>query len=482
MKTRAVICLIFLTGCLSMSDREKKEHLAEAPSLEKSRIEGINSDLFTEGDWPDKNWWNTFESPILTAWIEEALAKNPNLKAVETHINQAKEMAIVARQPLFPTLYFNSDDNYTYLSENGFTHLLNPTLPLNGFEVDLSLAFNYEFDFWNQNRNTFRAALGELKAIEAEFHEAQLILSTSLAQAYFAILTTDLKKQLYERLVEVRTRRLSLQEKLLNSALVSALPPLINDEQVKEAKQMLLSMKDEVAIQSHLINVLMGKGPDEQLTLDNLPKTPPKSIPLPENLSIELLARRPDLMVQIWKAEALSFEVSVAKAEFFPNINLMAFAGIKSLAWNSLFRANSKTFGYRPALSLPIFTAGSIRANLRAKKAEFEQAIYQYNNLLLVSAQEVADMITQVQTVYDQKQLQEGVVLDAKARLDLTVARVNSGLDSQFAYLDYEETFIEKKIREVDYTYLQYAYLIKLIKSLGGGYNVSRVPITSEET
>ncbi len=91
-------------------------------------------------------------------------------------------------------------------------------------------------------------------------------------------------------------------------------------------------------------------------------------------------------------------------------------------------------------------------------------------------------MLCQVQTVYDQKELQEGVVSDAKARLDLTIARVESGLDSQFAYLDFEEALIEKKIRNVEYTYLQYAYLIKLIKSLGGGFNFSHVPTSLEES
>ena len=481
-KKASLLLLFFLSGCLSMSDREKKEHLAYAPSLEKSEQQGIDSGVFSTGNWPDKDWWNSFNSPLLNEWIETAFSKNPSLKAVESWIEQARQVAQVARSTLMPNIYFDAQDTPTHFSEHQLTHLFNPALSLNGYQVDLLFAFNYEFDFWNKNRNLFRAAIGELRSRQAEWQEAELIISTSLAQAYFSLLTTIKKKELYEDLTFVRKSRFILQEDLQNKALLSAFPPLLSDEGVKEAEQYVLAMQNEINIEKHLINVLMGRGPDEELSLDKLPLIPPASIPLPKDLSIGLLSRRPDLMAQIWKAESLSYEVSAAKADFFPNINLAAFAGIKSVAWNTLFQTGSKTAGYTPAISLPIFTAGSIRANLRAKKASFDQAIFEYNNLLLVSAQEVADHLSQVQTVYKQKELQVKIVEDAKKRLDLTLLKQASGLDSQFDFLNFKEALIEKKISEIDLIYGQYSFLIKLIKSLGGGYTSSHLPIDKEKS
>lgn len=463
-----------------MSDSDKKENLASSPSLEKSHKEGIDSDVFASGAWPDKDWWTFFESPVLSQWIRDAFVKNPSLQSLESSIEQARQAAALSRSKLMPTLYFDARDNYAYFSRHELVHLYNPSLPISGYEADLSLAFNYEFDFWNKNRNMFRAALGELKAKIAEYYQAELILSTSLAQSYFALLTTLQKKELYQDLLAVRKKRLALQFKMQEGAIFDAFPPLLGDEGVKEAEQFAAQMEDEIKLETHQINILMGRGPDEDLYLENITQNPPKQIPLPKDLSANLLARRPDLMAQIWRAEAFASQVSAAKADFFPNINLAAFGGFKSVAWSNLFQNSSHTVGYSPAISLPIFTAGAIKANVRTKKAAFDQAIFEYNNLLLVSAQEVADALSQVQTVYKQKDLQTEVVLDAAKRLELTLLRVEGRLDSEFSVLDFKEALIDKKIKEADLTYLQYAFVIKLMKSLGGGYLSSDVPISKE--
>ena len=174
------IPLLFLSGCLSMSEKEKTQNLIAPPSLSKSTESGFDSGIFSQGLFPKEAWWEDFNSPILTALIEESFQQSPSLKSVESRIDQAKQKVTMTKSKLFPTLFFNADDNWRYLSENGFTHLLNPDLSLKGYQVDLSLAFQYEFDFWGKYRNIFRSALGELKVKEAEFAEAKLILATSL--------------------------------------------------------------------------------------------------------------------------------------------------------------------------------------------------------------------------------------------------------------------------------------------------------------
>ena len=135
-----------------------------------------------------------------------------------------------------------------------------------------------------------------------------------------------------------------------------------------EAQQQLLSIEKEIETDKHLINILVGVGPDEPLEVDIILPPLPKSLSLPSNLSIDLLSRRPDLMTQIWRVESLGHEVGAAKADFFPDINLRGFAGLESVLYSTLFQGNSKTQGLQPAIHLPIFTAGAIRANIRAKK------------------------------------------------------------------------------------------------------------------
>ncbi|MBX9924195.1 MAG: efflux transporter outer membrane subunit [Rhabdochlamydiaceae bacterium] len=481
-KKASIACLLTLSGCVSMSKAEKQEHVAASPSLTKSQKQGLESGVLTEGNWPDSDWWNSFETPVLSDWMEKALAQNPTILSLQSWVEQARQAALVTKSKLFPTLYFNAGDSYRYFSEHELMHLLNPTLPLHGFEVDLLFAFNYEFDFWSKNRNRFRAAIGEWKAREAEKKQVELTVTTSLAQAYFALVTALEKQKLYEKLYSVRKQRLQLQNDMKEGALFSAFEPLLGDEQLQEVAQYLASMEDEIQLQSHLINILVGQGPDVDISLEVLPQDPPKTLPLPQNLSIELLSRRPDLMMQIWRADSLAHEVGVAKAEFFPDINLMAFTGVKSVAWNTLLQNASKSAGLHPTLSLPMYTAGAIRANIRAKKASFDQAIYEYNNLILTSAQEVADVVSKLQMAYAQKKQQIQRVQDRLKRWNLTALRCEGGLDSQFAFLDYEEKWIESKLEETDFTYHQYTFAVQLIKSLGGGYISPVLPIAREDS
>lgn len=468
-KSILAVFLLF-SGCLSMSQKEKAEHLQGPQDLGKSIHTGLESGVFAQGCWPKEAWWEDFHSEVLNDWIREGFLHNPSLQSVQSRIDAAKQKAKVTESKLFPFLFFNADDNVAYFSKNGLTHAFNPSLPIHGYQVDLSLAFEYEFDFWGKNRNLFKSSIGELKAQEAEFAQAKLILATSLSQSYFALLINYQKKNLYQELCKIREHKLRLQNKLLSSALSSKLTPLLDDEYVQEAKQSLLFIEDEICVQTHLINILLGKSPDADLPLDSLRKTSLKRAFLPDHLSADLLARRPDLMAQIWRVEALAHQVSAAKADFFPNINLTALAGLESLSFSNLFSLASKVGSITPALHLPIFTSGAIRANMREKKALFDEAIFQYNQLILTSAQEVSDLISNIKMAFSQKKLQERALEDARQRLFLTNLRLDGGLDTTFSVLDFEEEVISQDLKDLDILYSEYAFTIKLTKALGGGY------------
>jgi NodT family efflux transporter outer membrane factor (OMF) lipoprotein len=461
------LLLLALAGCVSMSEKDKPENLSGPVSIEASIDVALVSEEFSEGSFPKEEWWHDFESPALTELIETALRESPSLHAIERRIDLSRQEAKIAQSKLYPSLFFNAEDTIFYLSKNGLNHLLNPTLPLHGYQIDLSLAFQYEFDFWGKYRNLFRATLGQLKAEEAEFAEAKLILSSSLAQSYLALLISYSKQELYTELVSVRKEVLELQNLQVEGDLASKLPSLKDTENLKEAEQLLLGIKEQIAVERHLINILAGRSPDVEFSVDRtlLPK-----VSLPKNLSAALLARRPDLMAQIWRVEALAHQVNAAKADFFPNINLAALAGLTSTAFSSLFQSSSKAGQIAPALSLPIFTGGSIRANLKSKKALFDEAVFKYNEKILQSAQEVSDLLVHLETAFLQKKLQEVSVANAEERFDLTALRVEGGLDPEFAPLEIREDVIAERLKDFSLLYSEYAFTIKLIKALGGGY------------
>lgn len=474
-------CLLLLAGCVSMPKDEQTQNLLAPPSVQTSVDTGLESGIFALGDWPEENWWEIFHSSELNALVEEALGKNPTIQGIEKRVEFAKQSAKVVRSRLFPLVYFDADETWEYLSHHGLYRALNPEIPINANLIDLTLSFNYEFDFWGKNRNLFKAALGENKAEEAEAAEVELITTTAVAQAYFALKTNLVREKLYERLFDVRKKTFELQNLLEKSALLSRIEPLLTEEKVLEAEKFVSGIQEEVATNRHLINILLGRGPDAPVSVEG--QLPPviQSLCLPENLSVDLLARRPDLMAQIWRVEALAHEVGAAKADFYPNINLTGFLGLESVAYGLLMKSSSKTAGLQPAIHLPIFTAGAIRANVRAKKALFDQAVYDYNNLLLKSAGEVADLIVLAQSIFAQKNDQAQIVEAAKLRYDLTSLRQQSGLDNLLSPYYIEEELILKELEDVTLLYNQYLASIKLMKALGGGYlSEYRIPLEAQ--
>lgn len=464
-----------------MPKDQQTENLISPPSVDASAEKGVDSGYFAFGDWPEENWWEIFHSEELNSLISEAIGQNPTIQGIQRRVELARQTAKVVRSRLFPLIFFDANETWEYLSKNGLYRALNPDIPLNANLVDLTLSFQYEFDFWGKNRHLFNSALGEAKAQEAVAADVELITTTSVAQAYFALKTNLVRKKLYQELYEVRKSIYDLQNLLQEKALLSMLQPLLAEEYLLEAEKLVVSIEEEVETDKHLINILLGRGPDSALDIDHHLLPTIKKLPLPDDLSLDLLSRRPDLMAQIWRVEALAHEVGAAKADFYPNINLRAFMGLESIFYKLLFQGDSKTAGLQPAIHLPIFTAGAIRANIRAKKAMFDEAVYEYNNSLLRSAKEVADLLVLVQSVFDQKTDQEMIVEAAAARLNLTQLRQKSGLDNLLAQYFAREEWILKELENITLLYSQYLAAIKLIKALGGGYQSEyRVPLTAQ--
>ncbi|WED42251.1 efflux transporter outer membrane subunit [Legionella cardiaca] len=481
-KLATYLGLCLLLSCrIALPPQKQVQHLQATPKMDNTIHAKLKEkQFFQQGDWPNQQWWLSYNSPQLNELIKEALLCNPSIQEVKSRIEKAKQEAIVTRSTLFPLIFFNAKENKQYLSKNGLYRALNHKIPLNANLLDLSLAFTYDLDFWGQNHNLFYEAIGREKAEEAEAAEVQLIITTAIAQAYFAYKVNLVKKQFYEQLVQVRNNIVKLQNLMVTEGLADDLPAYSAFENLVEAKKLLASIDEEIAIDKHLVNILAGRAPDSPLLIDKgLPPLPQK-LQIPKTLSLDLVARRPDLMAQIWRAKALAYKTSAAMADYYPNVNLIGLVGLESTHWDKLLRVSSFTTAIRPAIHLPIFTAGAIAANIRANKAEFDAAIFAYNNLLLQSTQEILDILAFTQSVYKQKNEQMSILNYAIKRYDLVRLREKKGLDNGFNIYSLQEELIKQKLINLTLLYNQYLASIKLTKALGGGYCDANVPLVRQ--
>ncbi len=466
--------LIYLglsTSCnITMSKEERNENIMQAPSINQSVSAAVEEPFFTYSTWPDRKWWEKYESKELNYLIELALDQNPTIQTVRSKIDFAYNESVISRAKLFPFVYFNMQDDWDYLSKNGLLRKLNPSIPLNKHFIDFGLSYNYEFDFWHKYRNLYKAAIGETQAAIAETAQAELITATSLAQSFFGLKINMVRQQLYRKLFEVRAYYFELQKQMMDNSLYSILEPLLSEEAVFQAEQQLYNIEQEIEVGKHIVNVLAGRGPDHPLDLDEpIAKLPPK-LAVPTNISFELLSRRPDLMAQIWRVDALALRVGAAKADFWPNIDLTGFIGFRTTQWSSLFNMASKTIGLNPNLTLPVYTSGAIAANVGAKKALFDEAVFQYNSLILSSFQQVSDLLAMGRAVFNEQELQSKILSNASDRYNVTVARQKAGLDNALTVYKYLEELIQKELEETALLFQQYVISVNLTKALGGGY------------
>lgn len=484
MRPFALICLFALicTGCRQFSIREQTQYLIDSPRVDLTVQKSLESGYFAAGDWPQEEWWTLFASPQLNALMEEALYNNPSIQAIQQKFAAAHQIALIARSKLYPWVSLDGFYDYEYLSKNGLLRALNPHIPLNAELYDLKFNFSYEIDLWGKNKELYKAALGNELSEYAENGQVILLVTTSVAQAFVAAKEYQQQKELIVQLIAILKNIWELQGFLHEKALANKLIALDAEESYFNAKELLWVVDQQLEISKHQLNVLVGRGPDEPLDLREEPLLPIDSLCIPCDITADLLARRPDLMAKIWSAKALAHQVNAAITEYYPDVNLTAFLGLESVTGSRFFNLSSFTAGIRPAFHLPIFTAGSIRANINTNVALFNEAIFEYNQLLLTSAQEVTDNLEIAKSLFKQIADQKNLLARLKERVELTELLYQKALGDQLSNYYVREEFIRQEIDELVLTYNLYGAMIQLIKSLGGGYQSLYVPLRSQES
>src|SRR5690606_19462500 len=195
--------------------------------------------------------------------------------------------------------------------------------------------------------------------------------------------------------------------------------------------------------------VLTGQAPDALPTLTpRLAALQPAAVP--DVLGADLLGRRPDVAAARWRVEAATQGVNSARSEFYPNINIAAFIGLNSLGLDNLFNAGSRQLGVTPALRLPLFDGGRLRAQLGGRQAELDAAIAQYNGAVLDAVKEAGNAVASVQSLARQQALQGQASAKAETAYDFAVQRYRAGLGNYLVVLNTESQLLAQRRRAVD--------------------------------
>ncbi|HBK45566.1 MAG TPA: multidrug RND transporter, partial [Xanthomonadaceae bacterium] len=191
---------------------------------------------------------------------------------------------------------------------------------------------------------------------------------------------------------------------------------------------------------------------------------------LPSVLPADLLGRRPDVVAARWRVEAADKDIAAAKTRFYPSLNLTALGGAVNKDVGQLLKSESLFGIVAPALSLPIFDGGRLRADLAGKDAQYDLAVADYNEKVVQALRDVADQVNAVRSLDQRTRSQAEALATAASAHDLARQRFRAGIGSYLEVLSVEEQLLAAQQRMATLQSEQILASVKLRRALGGGF------------
>ncbi len=460
----ALLTTTALTACTTVPQ--------SAPfAREPSRAKKVNP----IDDATDQAWWQGLGDQQIQGLMREAFNNSPTLAMAEARLNQAQAVVSQYRASGAPTVGVETDIHTVKQSyNNGFPREFLPQ----GYNDQglVALNFNWELDFWGKNRAAIAAASSQAEAAQAETAQARLVLSTAIASTYIDLDRQYRERDLAERAVAIHQDSANLVQQKLNNGVSNQAELEQAKAGVYAAQSELTALDEQITLTQHALATLVGAAPERAATIarPKLDLNTAAFAKVPDQIDLNLIGRRPDIIAARWRAEAASAGIKQAHAAFYPNINLRGLIGFQALGLNSLFKDGSDFGQAGPALSLPLFDGGALKANLKSAEAGHAEAIASYNQDVLVALQQVADTLTS-QNALEKRLGESQQALDAyEESYRLTKLRYEGGLTDYTSLLVSEQALISQR-RVV--TGLQSRALtldVALVKALGGDFGAAQ--------
>ena len=424
---------------------------------------------------PAADWWQAFGDAALSRLIDTALADAPTLRTAQARIARASANAEVLGAADRPQLNGAVDASRQRYSANGLfppqiagSTLNTATVQLNG---------SWDLDLFGRNRRALDAAIGLQRAAEADAEAARVLIATNLARSYVQLARLLDQRAVLQRSLAQRSEVLSLIRQRVSAGLDTTAELRLGQGALPETRQQIEAVNEQIALTRHAIAALAALAPDATNGLaPQLASV--RAVPIPDIIPADLLGHRADIAAARWRIEAASQEVAGARAQFYPNVNLVAFVGLTSIGFDRLFRENSRTYGIGPAIRLPIFDAGRLRANLRGRTADLDAAVDSYNGNVIDAAHDVADQISSARSLERQLAEQANALASAESAYDVSTQRYRAGLGTYLTVLNAETNVIAQRRLGVDVRARAIDAQVLLVRALGGGY----VAPTPDET
>ncbi|TWI56759.1 NodT family efflux transporter outer membrane factor (OMF) lipoprotein [Pseudomonas duriflava] len=456
-----------ISGCISTHGIAPQTQPTEANTL--STDEAIRA-ATREAHWPASEWWRAYQDPQLNQWIADSLTGNPSLASAAARVRSAKAMAGLAESAEAPHL--NADialRRYAWPTDSfyGPGELADQTT----WNNNASLGFSYNLDFWGRERDASERALDQAHQAAAEERVAVLELTSNIVRTYIQLSLQYAQHDIAQATLEQQEQIAQLARRQLEGGIGTQFEVSQAEALLPETHRQIEALDEEIALLRNQLAALAGRGPGDAARLVR-PRLQLGATPtLPSKLPLELVGHRPDIVASRWRIAAEAKGVDVARADFYPNIDLAATLGQSMTmgTFKELFTAAKTGYSFGPAISLPIFDGGERRAHLGIASARYDAAIAHYDQTLVSALKDISDHLIRLDSANKQATLAHESVEAAQRTYTIARQAFERGLTDYLHVLDAQTRLFAQQRVEQQVQALRLSAQAGLIASLGGG-------------
>ncbi len=439
-------------------------------------------------------WWRIFGDASLDNLENQALGANQDLAIASARIFEARAQDRVASADFYPNVQFDGSGQRQRTSNNdpvqkgqlvganpfagasGATGGSSAPLVLNNqpltttqnlFRAPVDL--NWELDLFGRVRRAHEAARAERQAVESDYQNMALSVTANVAVNYFTLRSLDAERDVLDRTIKTRNEAFRIAKERLDAGLAGELDVTRAEADLADTQASTFALERTRGEVENALATLLG----EQASALRLPRRPYAGSPprIPPGLPSRLLERRPDVASAERQLAAANARIGVAKAAFFPRIDLTGAAGFESVDIGTLFDWPSRFWRIGPSITLPIFEGGRNAGNLQIVQAQYAEAMGRYRGQVLIAFQEVENGLSDLRTLAGQVEALTRAAEASRRSLELAQDAYGKGRVNFLEVLDAERTALldERSIVELQGQRLQST--VQLIKALGGDWH-----------
>jgi NodT family efflux transporter outer membrane factor (OMF) lipoprotein len=419
------------------------------------------------------NWWELFGDPQLNALEQQVPLANQTLKIAEANFRQARVLIKINQSQLYPTVSVAPSITHNRISGNAPS-----SLPGRQFgEFSLPIDVSWDIDFWGRIRRTIANAREQFQASGADLENVKLELQSELAVDYFEARSLDSQKKLLDDTVVAYAKALQLTQNRYDGGVASKAEVAQAQTQLDQTQAQDIDVGTGRAQFEHAIAVLIGKTPEEvKVPPMPLNQTPPG---IPVGLPSQLLERRPDIAATERRVAAANEQIGIAKAAFWPDLVISATGGLQAGSIVNWFAWPSRFWAVGPQLTQTIFDAGRRRSQVESAQAGYDATVANYRQTALTAFQEVEDELSTLRILEQESEKQHEASVAAENSLQLSLNRYKGGLVTYLEVITAQSIALTNERTEVDLLRRRMDASVGLVKALGGGWDVSKLPQTS---